>query len=114
MEDCIFCQIAAGEIPSQIVYKDEDVIAFRDIKPIAPTHILVIPKKHIRSLRYLTKADESLMGHVIMVANNLADQEGIAKGGYRLVISSGRQGGQMVPHIHLHLLGGRQLSGALG
>ncbi len=113
MTDCVFCQIVAGKIPSETRYQDEDVIAFRDINPLAPTHILIIPKKHIPSLTHLTDAEASLIGHMVRVANQLAKDEGIAEGGYRLVINSGEQGGQIVPHLHMHLLGGRRLADRL-
>ncbi len=108
--DCIFCQIVAGKLPSEILYQDEEVIAFHDIRPLAPTHVLIIPKKHIPSLAELTDAEMSLIGHMAKVANQLAKQAGIVESGYRLVISSGEQGGQIVPHLHMHLLGGRKLS----
>ncbi len=114
MTDCIFCKIVAGKIPSQLVHQDDEVIAFRDINPQAPTHILIIPRKHIASLSEATEAETLLMGHMVMVAKKLAEQEGVAATGYRLVINCGRQGGQLVPHLHLHLLAGRQLSGSLG
>jgi len=112
--DCVFCKIIAGEMPADILYRDEEVIAFRDISPVAPTHLLIIPRKHIPSLAHLTEADSPLMGNIVGIANRLAKREGIAESGYRLVIASGEQGGQVVPHLHLHLIGGRQLSGALG
>ena len=112
--DCIFCQIASGKIPSDILFQDEEVIAFRDINPQAPVHILVIPKRHIPSLAHLTEADSALVGRMVAVANKLAKNEGVDKKGYRLAISCGQEGGQVVPHLHLHLLGGRQLSGELG
>ena len=112
--DCIFCQIVAGKVPSVILYQDEEVIAFHDINPQAPTHILIIPKKHIPSLAHLSEAELPLIGHMINIANRLAKEEGIAESGYRLAISCGEQGGQVVPHLHLHLLGGRRLSAELG
>ena len=112
--DCIFCKIVAGEIPTDILYQDEEVIAFRDINPLAPTHLLIIPKKHIPSLVHLSEAEASLMGNMVNTANQLAKREGISESGYRLVINCGKQGGQLVPHLHMHLLGGRQLSDALG
>ncbi|MBA7615913.1 Purine nucleoside phosphoramidase [subsurface metagenome] len=112
--DCIFCQIVAGKIPADILYQDEEVIAFRDINPLAPTHLLIIPKKHISSLVRLSEAESSLIGDMVNAANQLAKREGISESGYRLVINCGEQGGQLVPHLHMHLLGGRQLSGALG
>ena len=112
--DCIFCNIVAGKIPSDIIYQDEEVIAFRDINPQSPVHLLVIPRKHFTSLTDFTEEEKPLMGHMITIANQLAKDEGIADTGYRLVINCGRQGGQLVPHLHLHVMGGRQLSGQLG
>jgi len=112
--DCVFCKIVAGEIPGDILYQDEEVIAFRDINPLAPIHLLIIPKKHIPSLVQLTEADLSLIGEMVNTANQLAKREGICESGYRLVVNCGKQGGQLVPHLHLHLLGGRRLSDALG
>jgi histidine triad (HIT) family protein len=112
--DCIFCQIASGKIPADIIYQDKDVFAFRDIKPQAPVHILVIPKRHIPSLDQLTENELPLIAHMIAVANQLAKGEGVADKGYRLAINCGEEGGQLVPHLHMHLLGGRRLSGRLG
>ncbi len=112
--DCIFCQIADGKIPGEILYQDEEMIAFRDINPQAPTHLLIIPKRHILSLAHLSDADTPLIGHMTKVANQLAKEEGIFESGYRLVINCGEQGGQLVPHLHMHLLGGRSLSGKMG
>ena len=112
--ECIFCQIAAGKIPSDIIYQDEEVIAFRDIKPQAPLHILIIPRRHIPSLAHLSEADSSIIGRMIAIANQLAKGEGLFQSGYRLAINCGEEGGQLVPHLHLHLLGGRRLSGRLG
>ena len=112
--DCIFCKIAGGEIPSDIQYQDEKVIAFPDINPLAPTHLLIVPRKHIASLTELSEADSSPVADMVKVANQLAREKGISESGYRLVINCGKQGGQGVPHLHLHLLGGRQLSGAFG
>ena len=106
---CIFCGIAQGEIKSNIVYQDEKAIAFPDINPKAPVHILIIPRKHIASVSDLSQGDEPLMGHLITVANLLAKEQGIAQDGYRLVVNCGPHGGQLVAHLHLHLLGGRQL-----
>jgi histidine triad (HIT) family protein len=113
-EKCIFCRIVAGEVPSDIVYQDADFLAFRDISPQAPTHVLIIPKTHIVSLAKLTGEQQELAGRLIILAKNLAEKEGIAKRGYRLVINSGPEGGQAVPHIHLHLVGGRRLDDRLG
>ena len=112
--DCIFCQIVAGKVPGEIVYQDEEVIAFRDINPIAPTHLIIIPKRHIPSLVHISEAESLLIGHMVNIANQLAKGEGISESGYRLVMNCGEQGGQLVPHLHLHLLGGRKLSNRLG
>ena len=112
--DCIFCQIAAGKIPGEILYQDKEVIAFRDINPVAPTHLIIIPRKHIPSLTHLSEAETPLIGHMVNIANQLAKGEGISESGYRLAINCGREGRQLVPHLHLHLIGGRKLSNALG
>ena len=112
--DCIFCQIVAGKIPSDLLYQDEDVIAFRDIHPQAPVHLLIIPKRHIPSLAQLTEAESVLVRQMVNVANQLAKKEGISETGYRLVMNCGEEGGQLVPHLHMHLIGGRKLSDALG
>ena len=107
--DCVFCKIVAGEMPTDILYQDEEVIAFHDINPIAPTHLLIVSKKHIPSLLHLTDAEVPLIGHMTKVANQLAKEHGVAESGYRLVINCGKEGGQLVPHLHMHLLGGRLL-----
>jgi len=111
---CIFCQIIAGKVSSEILYQDEEVIAFRDINPVAPVHLLIIPKKHIPSLAHLPEAESPLIGHMANIANQLAKREGISESGYRLAISCGEQGGQEVPHLHMHLVGGRQLAPTFG
>ena len=113
-EECIFCRIVAGKVPSDIIYQDEDFLAFRDILPKAPTHVLIIPKAHITSVAELTEGQQKLAGRLIIIAKNLAEKEGIAKKGYRLVINTGPEGGQLVPHLHLHLIGGRKLEAKLG
>jgi len=112
--ECLFCRIAAGEIPSDIVYQDEEFLAFRDIHPQAPKHVIVIPKSHIASLAELTEQQQGLLGRLILVATKLAEKEGIGKSGYRLAINCGPEGGQLVPHLHLHLIGGRKLDDQLG
>ena len=114
VEECIFCRIVAGDIPADIVYQDEDLLAFRDIMPKAPTDMLIIPKTHITSAAELTDAQRKLAGRLIIIAKNLAKKEGISKKGYRLVINCGPEGGQIIPHLHLHLLGGRQMDANLG
>lgn len=105
---CLFCQIAAGERPATIVYRSDEVVAFRDINPQAPTHILIIPTKHIVSVAELAAGDEELIGRLMTVANEIARQENLSKG-YRLVINAGAQAGQSVFHLHMHLLGGRAM-----
>lgn len=107
--DCIFCKIISKEIPASIVFEDEDVIAFKDRNPIAPVHILVIPKKHISSVANAEEKDALLMGKLIMTAKKIAEDFSIADKGYKLLIRVGRGGGQEVDHIHLHLLGGAKL-----
>ncbi len=114
MENCIFCKIAAGIIPSSKVFEDDRVFAFRDIHPQAPTHVLIIPKKHYTDLAELDLRDQQLMGYLLHVAVKLARGEAIEQKGYRVAINCGPEGGQMVQHIHLHLLGGRELTGELG
>jgi histidine triad (HIT) family protein len=110
MSDCLFCRIASGDIPSTEVHADDDVFAFRDIDPKAPTHILLIPRRHIGSTDDLAAADAELVGKIVLVAAELARREGLDAGGYRLVTNCGADGGQTVGHLHFHLLGGRQLS----
>ncbi len=114
MTDCIFCKIIKGDIPSTIVFRDEQLTAFRDINPAAPTHILLVPNKHIDSVNALTGEDEQLAGHLVKVAGQLAAQEGIAEGGYRLIINTNADAGQTVFHIHLHLLGGAPMKHPMG
>jgi histidine triad (HIT) family protein len=109
MTDCVFCRIAAGEAPARVTYRDDDVIAFHDIAPQAPTHILVVPVRHITSLAETDAGDTLLLGRLLVVAANLARAAGL-EAGYRLVISTGPQGGQTVGHMHVHLLGGRQMT----
>ena len=108
MSSCLFCQIAAGECPATIVHRSDDVVAFRDINPQAPTHILIIPTKHIVSVAEATVEDEGLIGRLMTTAREIAQQENLSKG-YRLVINNGSQAGQSVFHLHVHLLGGRAL-----
>jgi histidine triad (HIT) family protein len=107
--DCVFCKIINGEIPSKIVYRDEDVIVFPDINPLTPVHFLVIPIKHITSLSTMVEADTLLAGKMIAAANKVAKEQGIDEKGYRLTINSGADAGQVVPHLHMHLMGGRPL-----
>ena len=109
MDDCIFCKIIKKEIPSSIVYEDSEILAFRDINPVAPVHILVIPKKHISSLIDLNKEDELLIGRIYTVINKIAKQEEIDQKGFRVVVNCGEDGGQEVKHLHFHILGGKKL-----
>jgi histidine triad (HIT) family protein len=109
MTDCIFCKIAKGEIPAKIVFQNDEVLAFRDLNPQAPTHILVIPKKHIATTNDVTAADEALIGKMLLAAKQVAKDEGIADSGYRTVMNCNRGAGQTVFHIHLHVLGGRAM-----
>lgn len=106
---CLFCKIVAGEIPCDEVYSDEDVFAFRDINPAAPTHILIIPKKHISFMPDAEPEDEALMGKLLLKANEIAEREGLSDDGFRYVINTRGHGGQTVHHVHLHILGGRQM-----
>jgi len=106
---CIFCQIAAGEIDSEIVHRDEQVVAFRDLNPQAPVHILIIPIQHIENLADASDEQAELLGHCNLVAAQIAREEGIAEDGYRLVTNAGADGGQSVDHLHFHLLGGRRM-----
>ena len=109
MPDCIFCKIAAGEIPCNAVHADSDFLAFRDLHPQAPVHVLLIPRRHIAAMTDLEPADADLIGRLQVTATRVADDLGLAASGYRLVINCGTDGCQTVPHLHLHLLGGRQL-----
>lgn len=107
--DCIFCKIANKEIPSNIVFEDDDVIAFNDLNPEAPVHVLVIPKKHIASLSDAKPEDQQLLGKLMLTIQKIAAEQGIAENGYRVVTNCGEQGGQTVMHLHFHLLGGREM-----
>lgn len=109
MRTCAFCRIARGEASARIVYQDEDVTAFHDRNPQAPTHVLIIPNKHIESVNQIEPGDTDLLGKLFVVARRVAEREGIS-GGYRLVVNTGSQAGQSVFHLHVHLLGGRRLS----
>lgn len=110
MQDCIFCKIAKHELPAKILYEDDQVIAFNDIHPAAPTHMLVIPKRHITTLNDLEEGDEALVGRLQVVAAKLAKEQGFAEAGYRVVMNCNEDGGQTVWHIHMHVLAGRSLT----
>ena len=109
MDDCIFCKIVKGEIPSEKVYEDEEVIAFKDINPAAPIHILVIPKKHITTLLDVTEEDSYLISKIFVAINKIAKQIGIEENGFRIIANCGKDSGQEVMHIHFHLLAGRKM-----
>ena len=110
MNDCLFCKIRDGEIPGDKVYEDDDILAFRDVNPQAPTHILIIPVKHIPTINDLEEEDVTVLGRMMLVAKKIAAEEGIDQDGYRLVFNCNRGAGQAVYHIHLHVLGGRSMN----
>lgn len=110
MSDCIFCKILSGDIPSDRVHEDEVCVAFRDLQPQAPVHVLVIPREHIARMSDTTPAHEGLVGHLVQVAAEVARLEGVSAAGYRLVVNCGAHGQQAVEHLHVHLLGGRQMT----
>lgn len=110
MSDCIFCKIAAGEIPAELVFQDDVCVAFKDINPAAPVHAIIIPRVHIPTLNDLTPEQESIVGHVLAVAPVIAGELGVASSGYRVVANCNADGGQVVFHVHFHLLGGRKLA----
>lgn len=109
-QDCLFCKIIDGQVPSDIVYQDEHVVAFKDIQPQAPVHLLIIPRKHIPSLAAVTDEDVEVLGRMHLVASQLAKEHGVSENGYRTVYNCGPHGQQTVYHLHLHLLGGRQFN----
>ena len=110
MSDCLFCKIVARTIPATLVYEDDVVVAFDDINPQAPTHTLVIPRKHVTSIAELEDLDVGLLGRLMLAGNNISKLKGIADSGYRFVINTGANGGQTVSHLHLHVLGGRHMA----
>jgi histidine triad (HIT) family protein len=109
MDDCVFCNIINKTIESQLVFEDDNLIVIKDIMPKAPVHLLVIPKKHIAGVNRLAEGDEALAGEMIFVAKEMAAKFGVADSGYKLVFNVGRDGGQVIPHLHLHILGGKNL-----
>jgi histidine triad (HIT) family protein len=113
-QNCIFCRIIAGQSPSEMVYEDDQVVAFLDLNPAAPIHVLIVPRDHIPSINHITSDQEALIGHLFTTAKQLADSNGIAKSGYRLIMNSGPDALQTVFHIHLHLLGGGQMRFPMG
>ncbi len=110
MSDTVFGKIIRGELPADKVYEDDDILAFRDINPGAPTHVLVVPKRHIANIAEAGDGDQALLGRLLLVGAEVARREGVDETGYRLVINAGRDAGESVPHLHLHVLGGRPLS----
>lgn len=111
---CIFCKIAARQAPAHIVYQDDLVTAFRDIHPVAPTHLLIIPNRHIESVNFVTPEDEPTLGRLFRVARHLAEQEGIAASGYRIIVNTNADGGQTVFHLHMHVIGGQRMRYPMG
>jgi len=110
MADCIFCKIISGEIPSNEVYSDDELFAFRDVNPQAPVHVLIVPRKHIELIVDFTEQDAGLIGRMVLAANKIADAEGLVENGFRYVLNCNEHGGQAVFHVHLHVLGGRQMT----
>lgn len=111
---CIFCKIVAGEARANIVYQDDFITAFRDAQPVASTHVLIVPNRHIESVNQAEAADASLLGNLLLVARKIAEMENIQQGGYRLIVNTGPDGGQTVFHLHVHLIGGRRMKYPLG
>ena len=109
-QDCLFCKIVAGELPSEEVYSDEHVYAFRDINPVAPSHVLIVPRRHIASLKEVQESDTDVLGRILVAASNIAEQEELTNG-YRVLTNTGPNSGQVVFHLHFHVLGGHKLKG---
>ncbi len=109
MPPCIFCSIIEKKAPAQFVYEDELVVSFHTVHPVAPVHLLIVPRKHIASVNVVSTEDEGLLGHMFSVARKLAEETGVAQSGYRLITNTGPDGGQSVYHIHMHLIGGKHL-----
>jgi len=110
MSKCIFCKIANGQMPAHIRYEDDEVVAFDDINPKAPFHVLIVPKKHLKNLNDTAKIDQDLLGHLLLIAQKVAEEAKVADNGYKIVINNGKESGQLVDHLHLHLLGGKLLA----
>jgi histidine triad (HIT) family protein len=109
MSDCLFCKIAEGKIPARLVHQDQDTVAFEDINPQAPFHVLVVPRRHVATLNDLTRDDDQVMGKLFRVAATLAKEGGCAESGYRVLMNTNAEGGQVVFHVHMHVMGGRQM-----
>ncbi len=107
--DCIFCKIISGEIPAEIIHRDDEIVAFRDINPEAPVHLLIVPVKHIETITDIDTEDQNLVGRMVFVAKQLCEQEGISESGFRMVLNCREHGGQEVYHLHIHVLGGRAM-----
>lgn len=114
MPECIFCQIIAGKKPGEIVYQDEQITAFKDIHPAAPVHILLVPNKHISSVNETAAEDVAMLGRLFTVARHIAEQQGVRQSGYRLVVNTGPDSGQIIFHLHMHLLGGQHMRYPIG
>lgn len=114
MKGCIFCKIISGERSGEIIYEDDLVLAFHDIHPVAPTHILVVPKEHISSVNEINQDDENSLGRLFIAAKHIADQVGVATSGYRLIVNTGPNAGQVIFHLHLHLIGGQKMRFPMG
>ncbi len=110
MSDCIFCKVGAGQVASRVVFQDEEVLAFEDLNPQAPVHVLIIPKRHIGTLSEMRAGEQALLGHLLEAATLVAEKKGIVESGYRVVANTGKDGGQTVFHLHLHVLGGRRMT----
>lgn len=106
---CVFCRIAKKELPAKVVFENRKIIAFHDIQPVAPVHILIVPKKHIPSINHLSKQDQHLIGEMFLIAQQIAKKQKVAKSGYRLIFNIGKDAGQTILHLHLHLIGGKKL-----
>ncbi len=109
MSGCLFCRIVEGTVPAKVVFQDEQALAFEDINPQSPVHVLIIPKRHVTSLQEVEAADQALLGHLVLTCNRVAAQKGLSSG-YRLTVNTGRDGGQTVAHLHFHVLGGRRMT----
>jgi len=107
---CVFCKIINGEMPTNVRYEDEEILAFDDINPKAPFHVLIVPKKHLKNLNHANKGDLELLGHLLLAAKQVAGEAGIQDSGFKIVINNGKESGQLVDHLHLHLLGGKLLA----
>jgi histidine triad (HIT) family protein len=114
MLQCIFCNIVSGQAPAKIIYQDDEITAFQDIHPVAPTHILIVPNKHVSSVNDIQHKDEPLLGRLFTIARELAEKEGIDENGYRLIVNTGHHGGQVVYHLHMHLIGGQRMRHPIG